>query len=48
LIENWQDTQMQQMNQQASTASNMLTSQLWQQEAWWGIISKQDVLSTNT
>jgi hypothetical protein len=48
LIEQWQWQQIQNMNEQANTASNIM---MWQASQWqwqWDIISKQSVLQGNT
>jgi hypothetical protein len=48
LMQKWQDTGMQMMNEQANSASNIMTSQLAQQSnQWWQIVSKQDSLAPN-
>lgn len=45
LMQRWQTQGMQMMNEQANTASNIMMSQVWQQNAQWSnIVSKQDVL----
>lgn len=45
LMQKWQETGMQTMNEAANSASNIMTSQLAQQNAaGWNIISKSDVL----
>lgn len=45
LIDQWKEQDMQTMNQQANSAGNILTSQLGQQQNWWNIISKENVLN---
>lgn len=47
LIEQWQWQQMQQMNEQANTASNIMMWQASQAQWQWDIISKQSVLEPN-
>ena len=48
LMQKWQDMWVTQMNEQANSASNIMQSQLAQQNnQWWNIVSKQDVLAPN-
>lgn len=47
LIEQWQWQQIQQMNEQANTASNIMMWQASQAQWQWDIISKQSVLEPN-
>lgn len=47
LIEQWQWQQIQQMNEQANTASNIMMWELSQAQSQWNIISRETVLNPN-